>query len=102
MANGGAIIYLLLKEFSPDDVSAYVDPMHMTVEGGLSGWEMGLELLVPWVSLVGVKKFLWHQLQRNAKGQMEFRTQYLHLPQRHRSPRWRKARRGRGGRGSQE
>ena len=37
LANGGAILYLLLKEFSPDDVVAYVDPMHMTVEGGLYG-----------------------------------------------------------------
>jgi sugar phosphate isomerase/epimerase len=79
LASGGAILYLLLKDFSPDDVGAYVDPMHMTVEGGLSGWEMGLDLLVPWVSLVGVKNFRWLQLQRNAKGQMEFRTQYVQL-----------------------
>ena len=79
LANGGAILYLILKGFSPDDVGAYVDPMHMTVEGGLSGWEMGLDLLVPWVSLVGVKNFRWQQLERSAEGQMEFRTLYVPL-----------------------
>jgi L-ribulose-5-phosphate 3-epimerase len=79
LANGGAILYLLLNGFSPDEVGAYVDPMHMTVEGGLSGWEIGLDFLAPWVTLVGVKNFRWQQLQRNAKGQMEFRTQYVPL-----------------------
>ena len=79
LANGGAILYLILEGFSPDDVGAYVDPMHMTVEGGLFGWEMGLDLLSPWVALVGVKNFRWQETGRNAEGQMEFRTQYVPL-----------------------
>ena len=79
LANGGAVLYLLLKDFSPDDVGAYVDPMHMTVEGGSYGWEMGLDLLIPWVSLVGIKNFRWQQVKRNEQGQMEFRTQYVPL-----------------------
>ena len=54
LANGGSILYLILKDFDPKTVGAYVDPMHMTVEGGLSGWEMGLDLVAPWVSLVGI------------------------------------------------
>ena len=79
LANGGAVLYLLLKDFSPDDVGAYVDPMHMTVEGGSYGWEMGLDLLIPWVALVGIKNFRWQQGKRNEQGQMEFNTQYVPL-----------------------
>ena len=79
LANGGAILYLLLKDFSPDDVGAYVDPMHMTVEGGLAGWEMGLDLVIPWVSLVGIKNFRWQQMERDGHGQMQFRSQYVPL-----------------------
>ena len=26
-----------------DDAGAYVDPMHMTIEGGVAGWELGLD-----------------------------------------------------------
>ena len=77
LANGGAILYLILKDFSPDDVGAYVDPMHMTVEGGLYGWEMGLDLLVPWVSLVGIKNFRWREVGRDSNGRVKFATEYL-------------------------
>ena len=52
---GGPMLYLLLRDFKPGTVGAYIDPMHMSVEGGLSGWEMGLDLLAPWVALVGIK-----------------------------------------------
>ena len=79
LANGGAILYLLLKDFTPDDVGAYVDPMHMTVEGGMYGWEMGLDLLIPWVALIGIKNFRWQQRKRNEQGQMEFHPQYVPL-----------------------
>ncbi len=79
LANGGAVLYLLLKDFSPDEVGAYVDPMHMTVEGGLSGWEIGLDLVAPWVALVGIKNFRWEELQRSAAGRMQFRTRYVPL-----------------------
>ena len=44
LANGGAILYLILKEFDPNTVGAYVDPMHMTVEGGLVKIEYGLSM----------------------------------------------------------
>jgi sugar phosphate isomerase/epimerase len=53
------LVYLLLKDFAPDEAGAYVDPMHMTLEGGESGWEIGLDLLSPWLALVGLKAFRW-------------------------------------------
>ena len=76
--SNGPLLYLLLKDFSPDDVGAYVDPMHMTLEGGLNGWEMGLDLLAPWLALVGLKNFRWLEAGRDSHGQMRFR--YQHVP----------------------
>lgn len=78
--NGGPMLYLVLRDFAPERVGAYVDPMHMAVEGGLSGWEMGLDLLAPWVALVGVKNFRWVERGRDEKGQMKFATEYVPLP----------------------
>ncbi|MBX7168281.1 MAG: sugar phosphate isomerase/epimerase [Pirellulales bacterium] len=79
VAAGGAQSYLVLRDFPPDRVGAYVDPMHMTIEGGLAGWEMGLDLLAPWLALVGVKNFRWSEQQRDAQGQMRYRWQYVPL-----------------------
>ncbi|MBM3835718.1 MAG: sugar phosphate isomerase/epimerase [Verrucomicrobia bacterium] len=79
IACGGPMLYLILKEFDPAQAGAYVDPMHMTAEGGLNGWEMGLDLLGPWVALVGIKNFRWLPTQRDARGQQHFRTEYVPL-----------------------
>ena len=79
LANGGAMLYLILKDFKPTEAGAYVDPMHMTVEGGLSGWEMGLDLLAPWIALVGIKNFRWVEKGRDEKGQAKFATDYVPL-----------------------
>jgi len=79
LANGGATLYLILRDFKPTEAAAYVDTMHMTVEGGLAGWEMGLDLLAPWVRLVGVKNFRWVEGGRDDKKQMKFRAEYVPL-----------------------
>jgi sugar phosphate isomerase/epimerase len=77
LANGGALAYLLLKDFKPEQAGAYVDPMHMAVEGGLKGWEMGLDLLAPWVALCAVKNFRWKETARDEKGQMRYGLEYV-------------------------
>ncbi|MBI4606803.1 MAG: sugar phosphate isomerase/epimerase [Planctomycetes bacterium] len=79
VASGGALLYLVLKPFVPSDAGAYADPMHMTMEGSLAGWELGLDLLAPWLALVGVKNFRWLEGSRDAKGQMRYRWQYTPL-----------------------
>ena len=79
LANGGSLLYLLLEDFSPDDIGAYADPMHMTVEGGSYGWEIGLDLITPWISLVGIKNFHWIAGDRDERGQRTYTTQYLPL-----------------------
>lgn len=79
LASGGPMLYLILKGFDPEDVGAYVDPMHMTIEGGLAGWELGLDLVAPWVALVGVKNFRWTPGDRDEHGQMRWRWEYCPL-----------------------
>jgi L-ribulose-5-phosphate 3-epimerase len=79
LAAGGFGTYLIVREFPPDEVGAYVDPMHMTIEGGVSGWEMGLDLLAPWVALVGVKNFRWLPGDRDELGQKRYRWEYTPL-----------------------
>ena len=75
----GPLLYMLLEDFKPGQVGAYVDPMHMTVEGAGGGWEIGLDLLGPWVSLVGVKNFRWEATERDRFGQQRFRPVYTPL-----------------------
>jgi sugar phosphate isomerase/epimerase len=73
------LLYLLLKDFSPTDVGAYVDPMHMSYEGGGSGWEMALDLIAPWIALVGVKNYLLAPTARDDFGQQRFQMTYVPL-----------------------
>ncbi len=79
IAAGGPMLYLVLKGFAPGEVGAYIDPMHMTIEGGVSCWELGLDLLAPWIALVGVKNFRWYAAERDARGQQRFNWQYVPL-----------------------
>jgi len=55
------VVATLLDGFDARTLGAYVDPGHMTVEGGVSGWKQGLDLLGDYVALVGVKSFGWFQ-----------------------------------------
>jgi sugar phosphate isomerase/epimerase len=75
LSNGGPASYLILKDFAPTDVGAYADSMHMVAEGGVAGWQMGLDLLAPWIALVGIKNFRFVEDGRDAKGQLRFRPQ---------------------------
>ncbi|MEJ7592512.1 MAG: TIM barrel protein [Planctomycetaceae bacterium] len=77
--SNGPLLYLLLKDFPPADVGAYVDPMHMSYEGAGSGWEMTLDLLAPWVALVGVKNYLLAPTERDQYGQQRFQVKYAPL-----------------------
>jgi sugar phosphate isomerase/epimerase len=57
-------IYLLLKDRDPHHVGAYIDPGHMTLEGGYLGWQQGIDLLQQYLSMVAVKSF-GHFPERN-------------------------------------
>jgi len=72
--SGGPMAYELIRDFAPSEVGAYVDPLHMTLEGGRDGWRQGLDLLAPWIALCSVKNFAWERTTRDRKGQMRWRT----------------------------
>ena len=54
-----AVVHTLLEGYDPEHLCAYIDPGHMAVEGGLSGWEMGMDLLREHIRMVAVKDFGW-------------------------------------------
>ncbi|MBI4580300.1 MAG: TIM barrel protein [Planctomycetes bacterium] len=55
----------LLEGLAAEDVGCYFDARHATAEGGLAGWEIGLNLLAPRITLLAVKDFVW---RKDAKG----------------------------------
>lgn len=73
----GTMLYELLRDFSPEQLGAYVDPLHMTLEGGAAGWRQGLDLLAPWIALSSIKNFDWQAGQRDAQGQLEWHTRVV-------------------------
>jgi sugar phosphate isomerase/epimerase len=70
--SGGTLAYLLLKDFDPRELGAYVDPMHMTVEGGNDGWRQGLDLLAPWIAISSLKNCVWQATERDQYGAQQW------------------------------
>jgi sugar phosphate isomerase/epimerase len=59
-------LYLLLKDFDTDAVSANYDIGHATVEGGFGGWIHSSRLLLPYTRGVAIKDFKWTQNEKGA------------------------------------
>ena len=70
----GTMLYELLRDFEPGELGAYVDTLHMALEGGGAGWRQGLDLLAPWIALVAVKNFRWETGRRDRHGQLRWHT----------------------------
>lgn len=70
----GTQLYELIRDFKPSEIGAYVDPLHMTLEGGRDGWRQGLDLLAPWIALCSVKNFDWVKGKRDRYGQLRWKT----------------------------
>jgi sugar phosphate isomerase/epimerase len=73
----GTQLYQLISDFSPDEIGAYVDMLHMTLEGGADGWRQGLDLLAPWIALVAVKNFAWKPDERDKFGQLRWQRKVV-------------------------
>jgi sugar phosphate isomerase/epimerase len=69
----GPVAYLLLRDIDPKEVGAYVDPMHMTIEGGIAGWRQSLDLLAPWIAISSLKNCTWQAHPRDDRGQVLWR-----------------------------
>jgi sugar phosphate isomerase/epimerase len=68
----GTQLYQLLSDLPPAEVGAYVDMLHMALEGGSDGWRQGLDLLTPWLTLVAVKNFVWQPADRDKFGKLRW------------------------------
>jgi len=72
-------IHGLLKERDPHHVGAYLDPGHMTLEGGASGWMLGIDLLQDYISMVAVKSFGHFPVQDPAHGDTRWHDKLVPL-----------------------
>jgi sugar phosphate isomerase/epimerase len=70
---------ILLEGQDPSCVGAYLDPGHLTVEGGASGWQQAIDLLQQCVRLIAVKDFGWVQADAGADGKARWRAQMVPL-----------------------
>jgi sugar phosphate isomerase/epimerase len=52
-------VWQLIKDLPPEAVGSYFDIRHATTEGGLSGWAIGMNLLISRITMVAVKDFVW-------------------------------------------
>jgi sugar phosphate isomerase/epimerase len=73
----GTMLYQLIHDLPPDRIGAYVDTLHMALEGGGDGWRQGLDLLAPWIALVAVKNFSWQVGIRDKQGQLRWKHQVV-------------------------
>jgi sugar phosphate isomerase/epimerase len=64
----GAPVWDMAKVIEPLDpkwVGFYFDPRHALAEGGVGGWKIALNLVLPRLKMVAVKDFYW---EKTAKG----------------------------------
>jgi sugar phosphate isomerase/epimerase len=52
-------VWQLIRDLPPEAMGSYFDLRHATTEGGLSGWAIGMNLMISRISMVAVKDFLW-------------------------------------------
>ncbi len=51
----------LIRDLDPRWVGSFIDPCHATCEGGLGGWQIGMNLLGPRITMLAVKDFTWRK-----------------------------------------
>jgi L-ribulose-5-phosphate 3-epimerase len=51
----------ILGDLPNTQMGAYLDPAHATIEGGLEGWRLGIDLIASRVIMVAVKDFQWRE-----------------------------------------
>ena len=74
-----ALVFLLLKDYDPEWLGAYIDPGHMFAEIGPSGWEMGMDLLAPYIRLMAVKNYRWLRVVDEKTGEKRWKIRMAPL-----------------------
>ncbi len=49
----------MIAGLDPRSIGYYFDPAHATIEGGLAGWKISLDLVLPRLKMVALKDFYW-------------------------------------------
>jgi sugar phosphate isomerase/epimerase len=49
----------MIASMDPKIIGYYFDPAHATIEGGLAGWRISLNLVLPRLKMVALKDFFW-------------------------------------------
>jgi sugar phosphate isomerase/epimerase len=80
-------VYYLLRGRDPHHAGAYLDPGHMTLEGGAGGWKQGIDLLQQYLSMVAVKSFGFTSSRDAATGETRWEPKIV--PLREGTVRWR-------------
>jgi len=68
MCSSASLTYRLVSNFDPDNIGVIFDPGNMICEGR-ENWQLGLELLGPYLSHVHVKNAAWSQTGVSAHGE---------------------------------
>jgi len=78
LSSSAVLLWMLLRDYDPTHLGAYIDPGHMAVEGGLTGWRMGMDLLRENTRIVAVKDFGWFKGSHEA-GRKGWRAEIVPL-----------------------
>jgi L-ribulose-5-phosphate 3-epimerase len=75
----------VLGDLPNTQMGVYLDPAHATIEGGLDGWRLGLDLIAPRVIMMAVKDFRWSEPPNAApdakRDKVRFRPRFCPLEQ---------------------
>jgi len=72
------VVRMILEGRDPALVGVYLDPGHMTLEGGRSGWKMGIDALADYIHILSVKDFAFVQQPANVFDKKAWKL--VHLP----------------------
>ena len=73
------VVRMMLEGRDPKRIGVYLDPGHMTLEGGRSGWKMGIDLLADYIQMVAVKDFAFVQQPANVFDKKAWKLAHLPL-----------------------
>lgn len=73
ICSSASLCYRLVSEFDPDLIGVIVDPGNMIFEG-CENWQLGLELLGPYLAYVHVKNCAWFESGVTNEGEKQWKA----------------------------
>lgn len=79
LTNCATLLYTLLEGYEPRWLCAYIDPGHLFAETGPRGWELGLDILAPYIRVLAVKNYRWIKVKDVNTGNLIWKNKMLPL-----------------------